>query len=380
MTERELTRYENWTNSVISRIPIFGQDVNVELMTIAVLAGENVFAMGDSGQGKTATVKAATQLSGLKYGYINCGGDLDKIAFTGHYRYDKQTGDELWTPSLAENVQILFCDEVTRLADESKNALLEGMADGIFTDERGVEHQFDSMLSYVFAGNPVKSEGTNGAHRAFNDRCALSLYFYDCDGESAAAAGKAKRNAKMAEVDRRREGVEPKRNPRLRPQLNPDIVGEIRAGIDECQANARDELFDFSGRIYEHFGGQEWRVEASNRFVESVWRMSAARSVCRTGRNSASLDDVLTVTMPCLYAVVEPKRYSSELDKRRQIAEALVNFLRQDRYYQANAAKSGMPRQFKDENGGYDLEAFLPEVTEGRLVKKTQPAHLKRVA
>ena len=352
----------NLTGQVIGQIRTYGQFRNLQLTVVGLLAGQDIMVIGDSGTGKTFTVSEIAARIDQGYGYLNCSGDTDKITFTGYYRYDRVSGRERWTPSVAEKKDVVFTDEITRLAPGVQSALLEILAEKSFTDDKGVTHQFRPMLSYVFAGNPLESEGTYGNIRALNDRLTFALYYYQVDGVSAGRALHSKVKSIGDEIRKRQDLAQIESA--IEPLISKGELRQIRETIKECMANMHDETCMFIGRIYEHFnvenGSLDLRVGTSNRTTQAIWKTASAITVLLNGDSVPGVKEVILASLPCLYAVVQPGKGVSEPARRRFIAEELVKFFKQDNYSQEWAIRNNL-----------DLRHLLPEIDKDTGIHQT---------
>jgi MoxR-like ATPase len=164
---------------------IVGQDVLLERMAIAMLAGGHLLVEGVPGLAKTLAVKS---LAGA------IGGQFQRIQFTpdlvGTRVYHQQTGE--FDVSLGPVfTNLLLADEINRAPAKVQSALLEVMQERQVTIGRetfGVPEPFLVMATQ----NPIESDGTYPLPEAQVDRFMMKvLVGYPTSPEEHAIVGRA---------------------------------------------------------------------------------------------------------------------------------------------------------------------------------------------
>lgn len=152
---------------------LVGQDENLDLVLIALLARGHVLVEGVPGVGKTLLVRALSKVIGAQFKRIQFTPDLMPTDVTGGNIFDPQRGQFTFHagPIFA---QLLLADEVNRAPAKTQSALLEAMQDGTVTAD-GVSRALPIPFAVVATQNPVESQGTYPLPEAQLDRFLLKL-------------------------------------------------------------------------------------------------------------------------------------------------------------------------------------------------------------
>jgi MoxR-like ATPase len=169
---------------------IVGQDVLLERMAIAMLAGGHLLVEGVPGLAKTLAVKSLAGAIGGQFQRIQFTPDLVPADLVGTRVYHQQTGE--FDVSLGPVfTNLLLADEINRAPAKVQSALLEVMQERQVTIGRetfGVPEPFLVMATQ----NPIESDGTYPLPEAQVDRFMMKvLVGYPTSPEEHAIVGRA---------------------------------------------------------------------------------------------------------------------------------------------------------------------------------------------
>ncbi len=155
---------------------IVGQQMLIEHVLIALVAGGHVLVEGVPGLGKTLLVKTLAQALDLRYARIQFTPDLmpaDIIGTnvvmadaTGRRYFEFQRGP-IFT-------QVLLADEVNRATPKTQSAMLEAMQEHAVT-AAGVSYALEEPFFVLATQNPIEMEGTYPLPEAQLDRFLFKL-------------------------------------------------------------------------------------------------------------------------------------------------------------------------------------------------------------
>src|SRR5687767_6655916 len=152
---------------------IVGQDVLLERMAIAMLAGGHLLVEGVPGLAKTLAVKSLAGAIGGQFQRIQFTPDLVPADLVGTRVYHQQTGE--FDVSLGPVfTNLLLADEINRAPAKVQSALLEVMQERQVTIGRetfGVPEPFLVMATQ----NPIESDGTYPLPEAQVDRFMMKV-------------------------------------------------------------------------------------------------------------------------------------------------------------------------------------------------------------
>ena len=152
---------------------LLGQELNTDLLFVALLSEGHVILEGAPGTGKTFLVHVFSSCLSL---------DFNRIQFTP----DLMPGDVLGTNlfnfhsnsfSLTKGpifTQICLADEINRTPPKTQAALLQAMQERAVTID-GVTHKLDSAFMVIATQNPIENEGTYPLPEAQLDRFLFKL-------------------------------------------------------------------------------------------------------------------------------------------------------------------------------------------------------------
>lgn len=150
-----------------------GQDLVVDQLLIALLAGGHVLIEGVPGLGKTLLVQAAAKAFGGSFARIQFTPDLMPADVTGHTLYDPGSG-QFTTRRGPVFANLLLADEINRAPAKTQAALLEVMQEGQVTIE-GQAFKLDPPFMVLATQNPIEQEGTYALPEAQLDRFLLKV-------------------------------------------------------------------------------------------------------------------------------------------------------------------------------------------------------------
>jgi len=114
---------------------VFGCPEQTQLMVLSLIAGWNLYALGDRGTGKTWSAKVLARLiSGANFQRIQ--GEPDLLPVHIHGSYVQEKGEWIFRPGpLNQRANILLFDEISRTQPRTQAALFEPMEERHFTVE-----------------------------------------------------------------------------------------------------------------------------------------------------------------------------------------------------------------------------------------------------
>jgi MoxR-like ATPase len=173
---------------------IVGQDVLLERMAVALLAGGHLLVEGVPGLAKTLAVKTLAAAVGGQFQRIQFTPDLVPADLTGTRVYHQHTG-EFETQLGPVFANLLLADEINRAPAKVQSALLEVMQEHQVTIGRETFRVPEPFL-VMATQNPIESEGTYPLPEAQVDRFMMKvLVSYPSSAEEHAIVDRALRPA-----------------------------------------------------------------------------------------------------------------------------------------------------------------------------------------
>jgi MoxR-like ATPase len=173
---------------------IVGQDVLLERMAVALLAGGHLLVEGVPGLAKTLAVKSLAAAVGGQFQRIQFTPDLVPADLTGTRVYHQHTG-EFQTQLGPVFANLLLADEINRAPAKVQSALLEVMQEHQVTIGRET-FQVPEPFLVMATQNPIESEGTYPLPEAQVDRFMMKvLVSYPSSAEEHAIVDRALRPA-----------------------------------------------------------------------------------------------------------------------------------------------------------------------------------------
>src|SRR5215204_4237589 len=169
---------------------IVGQDVLLERMAIAMLAGGHLLVEGVPGLAKTLAVKSLAGAIGGQFQRIQFTPDLVPADLVGTRVYHQQTGE--FDVSLGPVfTNLLLADEINRAPAKVQSALLEVMQEQQVTIGRQT-HAVPLPFLVLATQNPIESEGTYPLPEAQVDRFLMKILVdYPSPGDEASVVSRS---------------------------------------------------------------------------------------------------------------------------------------------------------------------------------------------
>src|ERR1700761_7726495 len=152
---------------------IVGQDILLERMAIALLAGGHLLVEGVPGLAKTLSVKSLASAVGGQFQRIQFTPDLVPADLTGTRVYHQHSG-EFQTQLGPVFTNLLLADEINRAPAKVQSALLEVMQEHQVTIGRETYPVPEPFL-VMATQNPIESEGTYPLPEAQVDRFMMKV-------------------------------------------------------------------------------------------------------------------------------------------------------------------------------------------------------------
>ncbi|HEY1107180.1 MAG TPA: MoxR family ATPase [Opitutaceae bacterium] len=152
---------------------VVGQEVVIERLLVALLAGGHVLLEGMPGLAKTLLVKSLGTVLGLDFERIQFTPDLLPSDVIGTMIFQPKTGE--FAPHLGPIfANLVLADEINRAPAKVQSALLEAMQEHQVT-VGGASNALPSPFFVMATQNPVEQEGTYALPEAQRDRFLFKL-------------------------------------------------------------------------------------------------------------------------------------------------------------------------------------------------------------
>ncbi|WP_040767506.1 AAA family ATPase [Novipirellula maiorica] len=150
---------------------VFGKSDVVQMLVVALLAGEHILLEDVPGVGKTLAAKALAHSIDGKFNRLQFTPDLLPSDITGSmvYRSDRREFEFHPGPIFAN---VVLADEINRAPPRTQSALLEAMSEGSVSID-GVTHPLPQPFIVVATQNPFEFEGTYALPESQLDRFLL---------------------------------------------------------------------------------------------------------------------------------------------------------------------------------------------------------------
>ena len=267
---------------------LFGQELLIDQVLVAMIAGGHVLLEGLPGLGKTELVKALGKALELEVKRIQFTPDLLPGDVTGNPLLTEQGGTRALVFQRGPVfTNILLADEINRASPKTQSALLEAMQERKVT-VMGETHVLPSPFLVLATQNPIELEGTYPLPEAQLDRFLFKVEI------------KQGNVAVLEQIVLRREmGVEPQVPQTLsRAELMETMQAARRVYMPEVVANYIARLVAGSHAVTIK-GRERVRFGASPRAALGLAVAAKARALSE-GRVNASFEDVSAVAQPVL--------------------------------------------------------------------------------
>ena len=155
---------------------IVGQNVAIEQLLVAILAGGHALLESNPGLAKTLLVKTTASCLGLDFSRIQCTPDLMPADITGTTiidEIDKSKKFRFEAGPVFSN--IVLADEINRASPKTQSALLEAMQEKQVTVGNKT-YLLDKPFFILATQNPIEMEGTFPLPEAQLDRFLLKIF------------------------------------------------------------------------------------------------------------------------------------------------------------------------------------------------------------
>ncbi|MBN1234487.1 MAG: MoxR family ATPase [Methanotrichaceae archaeon] len=155
---------------------IVGQNVAIEHLLIAILAGGHALLESNPGLAKTLLVKTTASCLGLDYSRIQCTPDLMPADITGTTIIEEMDkGKKFRFEAGPVFSNIVLADEINRASPKTQSALLEAMQEKQVTVGNKT-YLLDRPFFILATQNPIEMEGTFPLPEAQLDRFLLKIF------------------------------------------------------------------------------------------------------------------------------------------------------------------------------------------------------------
>ncbi|MFK8053166.1 MAG: AAA family ATPase [Woeseiaceae bacterium] len=280
------------TRREIARV-IVGQQVVVEEVLIALLAGGHCLLQGVPGLGKTKLLQTLAKVIDLPFGRIQFTPDLmpGDIIGTELLSTDDDGGRRFEFQRGPVFTSMLLADEINRTPPKTQSALLEAMAERHVTFA-GATHDLPDPFFVMATQNPLEQAGTYPLPEAQLDRFLLmvEIQYPDADEEQQILALTTRREDASVSVCMQEHDVRQLRawvrDISISPALLQYVVSIVRATRPD-----RSEATSVAG---------QWiRWGAGPRAGQAMVLAAKARALLQ-GRLSVTVDDLMHVAKPVL--------------------------------------------------------------------------------
>ena len=295
---------------------VLGKPDVVQLIVIALLAGEHVLLEDVPGVGKTLAAKALAHSIALtgdddgRFTRLQFTPDLLPSDITGSMLYRNDTREFEFSPGpIFANV--ILADEINRAPTRTQSALLEAMAEGQVSAD-GETRTLPQPFIVVATQNPFEFEGTYSLPESQMDRFLLRTSIGYPDRENERQIIKAHRAGEPVDTLNSVVSVE---------QVIAAQAATREINFDETLVEYLLQIVDATRR-YEGF-----KIGVSTRAALSFYRACQARAVTES-RDYVTPDDVKSLAVPVLShrVMVDEILQGNE---RRRVEQQITELLQQ---------------------------------------------------
>jgi len=155
---------------------IVGQNLAIEQLLVAILAGGHALLESNPGLAKTLLVKTTASCLGLDYSRIQCTPDLMPADITGATIIEEiDKGKKFRFEAGPVFSNIVLADEINRASPKTQSALLEAMQEKQVTVGNKT-YLLDKPFFILATQNPIEMEGTFPLPEAQLDRFLLKIF------------------------------------------------------------------------------------------------------------------------------------------------------------------------------------------------------------
>lgn len=293
-TEQEILNFRNKLEAIRKEIAreIVGQQVVIECLILALVAGGNVLLEGVPGLGKTRLVRTLSRVLDLPFSRIQFTPDLMPADITGTNIIEKtERGNEFRFQPGPLFASIVLADEINRATPKTQSALLEAMQEHAVT-VAGVSRPLTEPYFVLATQNPVEQEGTYPLPEAQLDRFLFKLLvpfptLEELDGivnlTTTGQEPEARAVADGAEILRLRAIAREVPIAQAVQQYALRLILDTHPEIEESPAVSRQYL----------------RFGASPRAAQALLSAARVRALAQ-GRFNVAFEDIQALAKPCL--------------------------------------------------------------------------------
>jgi MoxR-like ATPase len=268
---------------LIDREVLVEKEIELKLITSALLSKGHALMEGVPGVAKTYTCKALSKLLGLSFKRIQMTPDLLPSDIIGFYVYDQRVGGfVLRKGPIFTN--ILLVDEINRASPRTQSALLEAMQERQVTIE-GELFKLEEPFMVIATQNPIEMEGVFPLPEAQLDRFLIKI-----STGYTSTQGLVKVMKRADEIEEAIEG--------LKPVVTREEVLEEVKNVKNVKVD--DSIYSYIASIVEDTRKHTAvRLGASPRAAIALIKMAKAWAYIN-GRDYVIPDDVKAVAKPVL--------------------------------------------------------------------------------
>ncbi|MGB7348210.1 MAG: MoxR family ATPase [Pirellulaceae bacterium] len=261
---------------------VLGKPDVVQLIVIALLAGEHVLLEDVPGVGKTLAAKALAHSIDGQFARLQFTPDLLPSDIVGSMIYRSDTAEFQFSAGpIFTNV--VLADEINRAPPRTQSALLEAMSEGQVSID-GKTHSLPDPFIVVATQNPYEYEGTYALPESQMDRFLLRTSIGYPDRQS---------ERQVMESHRMGEPVDS-----LDHCVSPEAIKHAQSTTRNVKFDAKlvDYLLNIVDATRQHDG---FRIGVSTRAALSYYRGCQARAIT-CGRDYVTPDDIKQLAAPVL--------------------------------------------------------------------------------
>lgn len=266
---------------------VVGQELPIQQLLIALLAGGHVILEGVPGTGKTLMVKVLAQLIRAEFRRIQLTPDILPTDIIGTNIFDLNQR-EFTLRKGPVFTQILLADEINRTPPKTQSALLEAMEEQQVTLD-GESLPLPELFWVIATQNPLEFEGTYPLPEAQLDRFLFKVIV---DYPDQASEKKILQN--------RQAGFQAKRQDlgQIKPTTTVEEILQARQAVSAVQVEdgIMDYLLQLVQRSRQH---ADLAIGASPRCT-LAWLQTAKANAWLANRNFVTPDDIKDVALPLL--------------------------------------------------------------------------------
>jgi MoxR-like ATPase len=294
---------------LIDREILIEKEVELKLITSALLSRGHILMEGVPGVAKTYTCKALAKLLGLSFKRIQMTPDLLPSDIIGFYVYDQKTGEfVLRKGPIFTN--ILLVDEINRASPRTQSALLEAMQEKQVTIE-GEVFKLEEPFMVIATQNPVEMEGVFPLPEAQLDRFLIKIVTGYTSTQGLIKI--------MKRADEIEEAIES-----LKPVVTREEVLEDIAVVKNIKVE--DSIYSYIASIVEETRRHTAvKLGASPRAAIALIKMAKAWAYINS-RNYVIPDDVKAVAKPVLVhrIILKPEFEIQGVTAERVVDDVLI--------------------------------------------------------